>query len=452
MKMKKTAMLIFCAAGVLSCNKEKLNTKPDSSQVTPEKVADYQLILDNQEYFNIATCLGETGADNYYLTENVWMGLNPVCKYSYIWAQDPFEGGLVNDWNQSFTTIYNANTVLEGVSSLRNENNTPAAINAIGQAYFHRGHACFQLAQLFCKVYDPVTANDDPGIPLRLKSDVSLQVGRSTVQETYDQIIEDLINAEELLPAQVEAKTRPGKQAASALLARVFLSMSDFDKAFEYADKALSLNNSLIDYNTIPDATVPFKQFNNEVIWQTLMGSSRIFNIDNNSLVDTLLYRSYDVNDLRRILFFGTGSNNRIYFKGTYAGQFTYSKFSGLSVDELYLTRAECYAQIGMIDKAMDDLNTLMKKRWKNNGTFKAFQATTKENALQQILIERRKELAFRNSRWTDLRRLNLHGADIRVKRFINGDTVTLLPNSLRYVYPIPKQELDFNPMPQNKR
>jgi hypothetical protein len=182
------------------------------------------------------------------------------------------------------------------------------------------------------------------------------------------------------------------------------------------------------------------------------MGGSPIFNVDNNSLVDTSLYRSYDTNDLRKKLFFGTGSNNRLFFKGTYTGQYTVIKFSGLATDELYLTRAECYAQKGIIDKAIDDLNTLMQKRWNNNGTFKPFQALTKEDALRQILVERRKELAFRNTRWTDLRRLNLRGANIRVKRFISNDTITLTPNSALYVYPIPQQELDFNNMEQNNR
>jgi tetratricopeptide (TPR) repeat protein len=450
--MKRTALLIFSIILLVSCNKDNLNAKPDSTQIVPETVDYYQRILDNQNFFNYTVFLGEVGADNYYVPENLWENLNIVCRSSYIWAQKPFEKETVNDWDLSFATIYNANTVLEGINGLPVERDSPGAINAMGQAYFHRAHALFQLAQLFCKVYDPVTATTDLGIPLRLQSDVMKRVSRSTVQETYDQIIADLVKAEELLPVNTAYKTRPGKLAATALLARVYLSMSVFEKAFQYADKALAQNNVLMDYNTIPNTGLPFKQYNNEVIWHMVMGGSTIFNANNNCPVDTLLYRSYDDNDLRKVLYFGTGSNNRIYFKGTYAGLSTSFKFCGLSIDELYITRAECYAQKGMLTEAMNDLDSLMVKRWKNNGTFKPFQATTKEAALQLILNERRKELIFRGTRWTDLRRLNRNGAGITISRVIKGDTIPLLPNSLRYVYPIPDQELEFNPMPQNER
>ncbi|WP_166437111.1 RagB/SusD family nutrient uptake outer membrane protein [Niastella caeni] len=448
--MKKIVLLIYSALGLLACKKDKLNTKPDSTQIIPETIAYYQMLLDNQNYFNYTTFLAETGSDNYYATENAWTNFNAVCKYSYIWAQDPFEGGTVNDWNLSYTTIYYANTVLEGINRLGAEKGSPAGLRATGEAYFHRAHAFFQLAQLFCKVYDPATAKTDLGIPLRKRSDVTLGIARSTVQETYDQIIADLLEAEKLLPPLPDYKTRPGKLAVAALLSRVYLSMSDYDRSFQYADKALSQYNVLMNYHTIKNTGVPFKQFNDEVIWHTVMGGSMIFNADNNCSVDTALYESFDSNDMRKQLFFGIG--NRPYFKGTYAGLTTSFKFCGLAVDELYLTRAECYAHKDMLREAMNDLNTLMTKRWNNNNSFKPFQATTKKDALQQILRERRKELLFRGLRWMDLRRLNLAGADINLKRIIGNDTFHLSANSLRYIYPIPDQELTFNEMPQNER
>jgi tetratricopeptide (TPR) repeat protein len=308
------------------------------------------------------------------------------------------------------------------------------------------------LAQLFCKVYDAATAQTDQGIPLRLNSDVTQRMSRSTVQETYDQIIADLSSAEELLPDRTNYKTRPDKLAAAALLSRVYLSMSIYEKAFQYANKALSQYNVLMDYNTIQNTGVPFRQFNDEVILHVTMNGSMLFNADNNCTVDTTLYASFDNNDMRKQLYFGTGINNQHYFKGTYAGLTTSSKFCGLAVDELYLTRAECYAQKNMLPEAMDDLNKLMIKRYRNNGDFKPFQATTKVDALLKILIERRKELLFRGLRWMDLRRLNLAGANINLTRIIKSDTFSLSAKSGKYVYPIPEQELIYNPMPQNER
>jgi hypothetical protein len=118
----------------------------------------------------------------------------------------------------------------------------------------------------------------------------------------------------------------------------------------------------------------------------------------------------------------------------------------------MYLTRAECYARKGAITEAMNDLNALMIKRWKNDGSFKPFTATSMTQALAYILAERQKELIYRGLRWMDLRRLNMANAQITPMRFLDNTIYTLAPNSPRYVYPIPVQEIEINPMAQNDR
>ncbi|MBN8856731.1 MAG: RagB/SusD family nutrient uptake outer membrane protein, partial [Sphingobacteriales bacterium] len=73
--------------------------------------------------------------------------------------------------------------------------------------------------------------------------------------------------------------------------------------------------------------------------------------------------------------------------------------------------------------------------------------------ALDTILVERRKELPFRGVRWTDLRRLNLEGRTITLTRVLNGTTYQLPPNSKLYTLPIPPDVIIFNPnMKQNPR
>jgi hypothetical protein len=72
--------------------------------------------------------------------------------------------------------------------------------------------------------------------------------------------------------------------------------------------------------------------------------------------------------------------------------------------------------------------------------------------ALNIILIERRKELLMRGLRWMDIKRLNKEDAGIVMKRTINGQTYTLLPNDLRYSFPIPEDVISLSGMQQNPR
>jgi len=119
----------------------------------------------------------------------------------------------------------------------------------------------------------------------------------------------------------------------------------------------------------------------------------------------------------------------------------------------MYLTRAECYARGGDATDAMNDLNTLMAKRWNNTVPFPTYTATSATDALNQILTERRKELCFRGLRWADLRRLNQDPAyAITLQRLLNGTTYSLPPNDLRYTLLIPLDEIQLSGIQQNSR
>jgi hypothetical protein len=161
------------------------------------------------------------------------------------------------------------------------------------------------------------------------------------------------------------------------------------------------------------------------------------------------------VNDLRQKIFFKTNTNGGMQFVGTYTGGTASAAnlnfFGGLATDEVYLTRAECFARSGNVTAAMKDLNALMIKRFKT-GTFVPLTATNTSEALSLVLQERRKETPFRGLRWLDLRRLNSEGANITLTRFVNNQTYTLEPNSPRYVLPIPPDIIGFTGISQNER
>jgi hypothetical protein len=125
---------------------------------------------------------------------------------------------------------------------------------------------------------------------------------------------------------------------------------------------------------------------------------------------------------------------------------------TGLATEEFYLIRAECAARAGDTAAALNDLDTLLRHRYAT-GTFTSVTAASPAQALDIILAERRKELPFRGTRWTDLRRLNREGRSIPLTRILNGTIYHLSPNSNLYTLPIPPDILSFNPgMKQNPR
>src|SRR5690606_17953343 len=129
------------------------------------------------------------------------------------------------------------------------------------------------------------------------------------------------------------------------------------------------------------------------------------------SLIDTVIYNSYNIDDLRKQIFYLPNIDGSFSFRGSYFGGIGWLPYCGIAVDEMFLIRAECSARAGMIDSAMSDLNKLLITRWKSVSgvtTYINMTASSSHEALQFILGERKKELIFRGTRWSDLRRLNL--------------------------------------------
>ena len=411
--------------------------------------------------------LGDASSDNYYMTSSYYQGLSIQIQNVYTWASDVYQGQTkIPDWNSLYTQILYANLVLEGLNNVSVNSTTQQTLNSIrGGALFYRANAFFNLTQCFAPVFDSSSASTDLGIPLRLSSDINENSTRSNVKQSYDQILNDLSQSLNLVSSnlQILTKNRPSKPAVFALLSRIYLSMRNYVKAGLYADSCLQLYNTLNDYNTVKMSIsnyLPYTSLNNnEVIFNSSQivsnasPSGYILNaltgLSNQLGVDTLLYRSYAINDLRKSIFYYVFPNGLVNLNGSYAG--AYNPFSGLATNEMYLIRAECNARAGNIVLAMSDLNTLLMKRWKT-GTFVPLVAISASNAVSQILTERRKELPFSNVRWSDLRRLNKEGYNISLTRSINGQIYNLAPNDSRYTFPIPPDVIQLSGIQQNIR
>lgn len=444
MSLKYKIAIFFAIAisfSLTSC-KKYLDVKANSNLTTPETAKDLWAILYYSNFLNMASHSANEGADEFYFTPEIVDILPETYKGPYLW--DPI--AQTEDWLILYRSLLAANSALDNLKAISSQNERNQIKAA---ALFYRAHLFFQLAQIYAKQYDPTTAASDLGIALRLTSDFNQLTVRATVQQTYDRIVEDLEESLPLLPISPLFKTRPGRPAAHALLARVYLQMGDYTKAKASASECLNLYNHLMDYSELDiTSNAHFPLFNDEVIFYAFNNASLI----GSSLekMEPTLYNSFEAEDLRKALFFRSNGDDTFSFKGSYNGPGFL--FQGIAVDEVYLIKAECEARAGDVNAAMQSLNALLRKRWKKD-YFTEFTASNAEDALTKILNERRKELMCRGLRWLDLKRLNKDPKfAVTLKRVSNGQTHTLPPNDPRYALPIPQTVINMTGIPQNER
>lgn len=449
--------LMVCS--VCGC-KKYLDERSNKQLVVAKSIQDAQSLLDDYQGMNVIAILanGNVMDDNFYLTDTYYARVSAAYKYEILWDKN----ATVIDaaWQQVYLHILNCNIALETLNKITpNATNINAYNQAKGGAYFFRAFSHYQVALVFSAQYNSSTASTDLGIPYKTTSDINDKTTRFSVKDSYNMIIADLLSAADLLPPIASPISRPNKYCCYGMLARVYLSMNDYTNALKFADLCLSANSTLLDYNILNSNTntSPFPKFglNPEELFHSISGGIGALNYPNWNC-DSTLYASYDDNDLRKVLFFrkNTNGSNSYSFKGTYDPTFGPAyPYSGIANDELYLIRAECYARQSNVQAAMADLNSLLITRWKT-GTFVPFTAANADDALNQILKERRKELVARcNLRWADLKRLNLDSQHaVTLTRVQNGVTYTLPPNDPRYALLIPQTVIQDSGIPQNPR
>jgi hypothetical protein len=446
--------LLFSLTGI-SC-KKYLDEKPDKSLAVPQSVKELQGLLNLETNNNGFPIDGLFSDDNIYSPFANWNSIPLVEeKQAYIWE------GIIDftkDYAVAYNRLFYANVVLQEIDKINDPVSSREEFNNVkGCAYFYRAFNFYELAQLFAPQYSSSSAPTGYGIPLKISPNIEDATIRSTVEETYSQILADAKASLSYLPptpgAIASHKVRPSKAASYGLIARTFLVMGDYQNAGLYADSCLSINSSLLNYNLSPvsvSATNPFTRFNDEVIFHvTARNPISLTSIR----IDTSLFNSYNANDLRKTAFFRINTDGTYNFKGNYNAAGNRNLFSGIATDEIYLIKAESLARLGQTADAMNVLNAILSKRWKT-GLFTNLTASTADEALGIILKERRKELCFRPSmEWTDLRRLNL---DNRFKktlvRVLGGQTYQLSPNDSKYTFLIPISVINSSGIEQNIR
>lgn len=443
-------LVLFSLAG---CDKF-LDVKSDGKLTSPASLDDFQALL-NANNMVLGAAEGEAMADDYVLSDEDFLALlcganSDLYKLESNVFSEPCEGD--SGWQLNYKNIYTANAAIEGISDYETKNGDSSKSSSMkGHGYFQRAVQHFELVQLWADAYEPATASTKMGIPLKLQADFNQKTVRNSLEDTFAQIVADLKQASQLLPDKQYSRRWPSKKSAWAYLARVHLYMNQFEQAQQYAHQCVDSDEQLIDFNEVETEVdeYPFvMERNTEVLFGKVL--TNIYYSLNSELrrIPSSLYDSYSRDDLRRDVFFEILDDGSIHFRGSYSGS-AGTTFGGIALDEMYLILAETYARSKNYVKARQYLYGLLEKRMK---TGYVFTPVADSKLLELILAERRKELLLRGVRFGDVKRLNTLGANISLKKIVEGKEYSLAPNDPGFTLLIPESVIRMTGIKQNPR
>lgn len=348
-------------------------------------------------------------------------------------------------WNSSYSQIYAANSVIEGISASHGMTQ-PAKDMLMGEALFVRAFIHTNLANVFGPV--PYITTTD--------YQANSTVSRQPYQAVLSQARTDLHQAVDLLPTEYAApdRTRPNRFAAWALLARINLYLGDWPAA---ADAASAVLNEQGLYPWVTDLSQSYLKTASTTVWQFAAGTAGYNTHEGNSFIfqagpppqaalSQQLISAFEAGDLRfvnwtRLVTTGSQSWRHVNKYKQAANTPTTVELSiQLATPELVLIRAEAKARQGELVTSKEDVD-----RIRSRAGLAPTGAITQEGLLQAILTERRVELFCEHGhRFFDLRRLGQLDSALGFKPGWQA-TDRLLP--------IPDRDLMLNPnlAPQNE-
>lgn len=218
---------LCCGAAVTSCDIERL---PYGSMASEQITSDPQASLDGLlrgAYAQLKTWsdpmhrLGEYAGDNMMIR-----GSSTDAFYEFIsFSRTPDNYRLQNFWDYGYKAVAQASNIINMIA----EGQSEEIDNKLGECYYIRGMMYFYLGRAFGRPYYQAP-DKNLGVPIvnGTPDDMdNLQLpDRSTVAETYQQAINDLQKAEQLLTLEQTDPAYASKEAAQAMLSRVYLYMS----------------------------------------------------------------------------------------------------------------------------------------------------------------------------------------------------------------------------------
>jgi phosphatidylserine decarboxylase len=435
-----------------SCEKSFLELKPPTS-LTPEFAlateADLQVALrgaysglkSTALYGRSLMVLGDMMADNTYqssLNTNRYTNFN---LYNYLVT----DGDVAGLWNASYSVILRANNII----------NSPIADNANiqqikGEAYAIRALAYFNLVRYFGSPYtlDPSKL----GVPIITTYQADLKPERAKIADVYTLINKDLTQAYTLM-TKFTNSSQFSKYSAKALQAKVYLTMGDKTNAKAAALDVIT-NSGFTAISSAAhtgywagvaprtDKVETLLEISFDAVANNAFDALSYIYLQSGNYGDMLcsseLYDLFETADIRKSLY-ATG------IRGGLASVFVnkYSSFTGdhsdtkvIRMSEMYLIAAEASYPSNTTD-ALKYVNEVTSRR----GATAI--ASSGSALLEDIITERRKELAFEGERYLDMQRLQRN--IVRSKNY-PAAALSIDFTNYRRIMPIPQGELDANP------
>ena len=324
--------------------------------------------------------------------------------------------GNLRYYAAAYGAIGDANFII----SYLHKNNLPALNKYLGEALTVRAYAYQKLAEGYGGVIITLGEGDEPA-----------QRPKNTENAVFEQVEKDLKEAIPLLSTFSSANSM-SKEAASLILARLYLNRNRADEAAQLAQQVINAPGLALNANTFASNFLFNNSGNKELLFRIVEGPVPVA-YDRDGLflfyspgapfkgpsggtgngqtwVDPALAASYEATDVRKKALrdqysatAGTTVSFLMKFSGdtTQSASTTYFNYPLIRLSEAYLIAAEVTARKGIID--VTHYNTLRLARnasVKSNTDF-----SSPKLFLDEIEKERRREFVGEGLRWQDMRR-----------------------------------------------
>lgn len=376
-------------------------------------------------------------------------------------------------WSLQYKVIDNANNILANTDQAQGSEEEKNFLK--GQAYALRAFAYLILVQQYQFTYAKDKKAKAVPIYTEPTSPQSISKEQASVEDVYDQVFEDLKEAHSLLKGYNRTvKNRPNLNVVNGLYARAYLLTEQWEKAAKSAREAqkthpiMSAQEYLTGFNDIS---------NTEWIWghpqqadQNLKGASFFGYADvtpstgyRSIMPDPYFWKLFEEQDIRKTLFdFESDPSSPLYRWLKYKKFINTADRSGHIVlmrsAEQLLIEAESEARDDNLPLALNALNNLRLNRNLESIPQNSF---TKEELIEEILLERRRELWGEGFRLGDILRLQTSinrrestflypadGEELQIKgHYIRSfpDNSNFIANSKFYLFSIPINEYNNN-------